>query len=264
MMLRFALILIILLSGSLFYFPLNVLGFVNLFIPNENSSQIFTETINLNDYLNKQTESITFPSNQSNNMTSKDTKDLDNIVKESTSSNQSNNMTSKDTKNSKDEKFLQTNTPIQSLSSSDAILCPPFTCIGTDEDDEMIGTTVGDTMYGLDGDDLIQGNSLNDVIYGGDGDDVISGGEGTDTLFGGDGDDVLFADSGTNFIFGGGGSYLYGEKGDDYLYGGTDNDVLTGGKGKDFFDCNEGQDVVTDFDPKEDTINSNCEVVLKH
>ncbi len=142
-------------------------------------------------------------------------------------------------------------------------LLPPTICKGTNHDDIIVASGVGfQTIYGKDGDDLIQGDINSDTIFGGDGDDVISGGEGTDSLYGNDGDDVLYADSGTNFIFGGGGSFLDGGKGNDRLYGGTDNDVLTGGPGKDFFDCNEGQDVVTDFDPDKDTVNPNCEVLL--
>jgi len=54
---------------------------------------------------------------------------------------------------------------------------------------------------------------------------------------------------------------LYGGKGDDHLYGSADSDVLFGGPVHDVFDCGEGVDLVRDFDPKEDTATSNCEVL---
>jgi Ca2+-binding RTX toxin-like protein len=152
---------------------------------------------------------------------------------------------------------------IQASSVDDSpIICPltpPFNCDGTNGDDIIIGSPVGDTIRGFEGNDKIQGNGNPDVVFGGPGNDIISGGEGTDTLFGEDGNDVLLSDSGTNVVFGGGGASLYGGKGDDTLLGGSDNDVLTGGPGHDYFDCNEGWDIVTDYDPKEDTNNNNCE-----
>jgi hypothetical protein len=142
-------------------------------------------------------------------------------------------------------------------------LLPANVCKGTNHDDKMVSAGVGfQTIFGLKGKDLIQGDINPDTIYGGKGDDVISGGEGTDSLFGNDGNDVIYGDSGTNVIWGGGGNFIYGNDGNDRLYGGSDNDALTGGPGHDFFDCNEGQDTVTDFDPQEDTANANCENLL--
>ena len=55
-------------------------------------------------------------------------------------------------------------------------------------------------------------------------------------------------------------SFVDGGKGDDHLYGGSGNDVLVGGPGHDVFDCGEGIDQVLDFNPKEDTLSTNCEV----
>ena len=151
---------------------------------------------------------------------------------------------------------------LQALSTGDNVItCPPFSCTGTPGDDVMIGTAAGDTMLGLEGNDNIQGNGDADVIYGGDGGDNIQGGEGSDTIFGQDGNDFLFGDSGSNLVFGGGGNALYGGKGDDHLYGGSDSDVLVGGPGHDVFDCGEGVDRIVDFDPKEDTASTNCEIL---
>ena len=52
-----------------------------------------------------------------------------------------------------------------------------------------------------------------------------------------------------------------GGKGDDHLYGGSGNDVLVGGPGHDVFDCGEGIDQVLDFNPKDDTLSTNCEII---
>lgn len=135
----------------------------------------------------------------------------------------------------------------------------PSVCLGTSQNDKIIGINGPETIYGFDGKDYIQGFSDADVIYGGNDDDTIQGGEGSDTLFGQDGNDFLFGDSGSNLVFGGGGNALYGGKGNDHLYGGSDNDVLFGGPGHDVFDCGEGIDRVVDFDPNEDTVSTNCE-----
>lgn len=56
-------------------------------------------------------------------------------------------------------------------------------------------------------------------------------------------------------------SYLDGGTGDDHLYGGSGDDKLLGGPGHDYFDCGEGMDQVLDFDLKEDTMNTNCEII---
>jgi Ca2+-binding RTX toxin-like protein len=54
---------------------------------------------------------------------------------------------------------------------------------------------------------------------------------------------------------------LGGGNGDDHIFGGSGDDILKGGPGKDFFDCNEGMDTVLDYNPKEDTVNTNCEEI---
>ncbi len=144
-------------------------------------------------------------------------------------------------------------------SNGNVITCIPLVCNGTQKDDIIIGTAADDTIYGLDGNDNIQGRNGDDVIYGGNGDDTIQGGGGADVLFGQDGNDWLSGDAGSSLVFGGGGNTIYGGKGDDHLLGGPDNDVFVGGPGHDFFDCGEGLDRVLDFDPHEDTANTNCE-----
>ena len=97
----------------------------------------------------------------------------------------------------------------------------------------------------------VRGNfdSANTLRTGGDGDDVLEGGMANNTLVGGDGDDVL-----KGFM---GDDYLVGGAGDDILAGMGSGDTLTGGAGRDTFVQNftdTGHDIITDFNPSEDTI----------
>jgi Ca2+-binding RTX toxin-like protein len=143
------------------------------------------------------------------------------------------------------------------------LLAYPTICVGTKHDDKMNGVFASETIYGKKGNDEIQAQAGNDIVYAGKGDDTIQGAEGSDIIFGEDGNDFLYGDSGSNFLTGGGGNTLYGGDGDDHLFGGPDNDVFTGGPGKNFFDCNEGQDRITDFDESRDTATQNCEFIEK-
>jgi Ca2+-binding RTX toxin-like protein len=54
---------------------------------------------------------------------------------------------------------------------------------------------------------------------------------------------------------------LDGGKGDDLLIGTSGNEFYIGGPGHDYFNCNEGIDVVLDFNPKEDTSDVNCDIL---
>ena len=97
----------------------------------------------------------------------------------------------------------------------------------------------------------VRGNfdSANTLRTGGDGDDVLEGGMANNTLAGGAGDDVL-----KGFM---GDDYLVGGDGDDILAGMGSGDTLTGGAGRDTFVQNftdTGHDIITDFNPSEDTI----------
>jgi hypothetical protein len=60
-----------------------------------------------------------------------------------------------------------------------------------DIDDELRGSTYGDTIYGFGGADLLEGMSGNDIVDGGDGNDTIFSGSGSDRIFGGSGEDLL-------------------------------------------------------------------------
>ena len=118
-----------------------------------------------------------------------------------------------------------------------------------------------------EGNDLLSGGLKNDTFDGGAGDDVIRGQMGHDYLKGGEGDDQLFGMRNNDTLEGGAGDDLLdggrhndrldGGTGDDTLIGGADNDFLTGGEGSDTFVQNfavSGNDIITDFNPAEDTI----------
>ncbi|EEE37053.1 vcbs repeat domain protein [Rhodobacteraceae bacterium KLH11] len=114
------------------------------------------------------------------------------------------------------------------------------------DDDNLFGGTGDDIVYGGRGDDLIEGNEDNDLLFGEDGNDTLRGGHGIDRLEGGAGSDELS-----------------GGDGADELTGGTGNDTLNGGAGEDIFafKTGDGQDVISDFDPANDTIHINGDVL---
>lgn len=107
----------------------------------------------------------------------------------------------------------------------------------------------------------INGTSRNDTLNGNDADNTINGLEGNDKLNGKAGRDTM-----------------NGGPGDDILYGGSGPDILTGGPGRDIFlvrgvprytpcpsnipcqisiTSDDGRDIITDFNPREDEIKSN-------
>jgi Ca2+-binding RTX toxin-like protein len=126
---------------------------------------------------------------------------------------------------------------------------------GGSGDDILDGGAGNDLLQGEDGNDFLQGGDGNDTLQGGNGRDLLIGGPGNDNLDGGPGDDVLIGGPGQDILVGGDGS--------DRLQGGRGKDLLTGGLGKDSFRFEKGStgskkrkraDVITDFNPKEDTI----------
>ena len=80
-------------------------------------------------------------------------------------------------------------------------------------DENIVGTSVSDTLFGGIASDIIEGLEGNDLIRAQGGDDTVFGGDGRDHIFGGDGDDVLSA----------GGDSLGGPE--EYLKGGDGNDT---------------------------------------
>lgn len=87
----------------------------------------------------------------------------------------------------------------------------------------ITGTNQGDELTGTSGDDVICGGNGKDVIDGAGGNDVIVGGNGRDELLGGDGNDLM-----------------QGRNGKDNLVGGPGLDVLEGGNGRDTLDARDG------------------------
>lgn len=127
---------------------------------------------------------------------------------------------------------------------------------GTSDSDHILGHDAGDTIDGGLGDDWIDGRYGNDYIDGGAGQDTLLGGDKNDTLLGGAGHDVLIDQGGDDILNGG--------DGDDTLYIDTGDDTITGGAGFDSFwfgidsgpnnPSSWGNDIITDYDPTEDTL----------
>ncbi len=91
-----------------------------------------------------------------------------------------------------------------------------------------------DDLTGTDEDDVICGTRVGNTINAGGGDDTVYGAGGLDILHGQAGDDILYGEGGID--------YLYGEVGDDVLNGGDGNDVFSGGDGDDTFNGGDGND----------------------
>lgn len=129
--------------------------------------------------------------------------------------------------------------------------------IGTNGDDNLIGTPDDDNIFGLDGIDFISGQGGNDTIDAGDGDDSANGGQGNDTIILGDGNDQGGGNIGDDILHGGAGNdNLFGEfsgetelgiTGNDQLYGGEGDDFLRGGLGDDCLDGGSGSDRASYF-----------------
>jgi Ca2+-binding RTX toxin-like protein len=121
----------------------------------------------------------------------------------------------------------------------------------------FVGGNGGQTYTGAGGNDTISGGNGNDTLNGAGGNDTISGGNGTDVLSGGTGNDTITGGNGNDALDGGAGhDSMSGGNGTDVLNGRTGNDTLTGGNGADtfVFNANFGNDVISDFKPKGDTI----------
>lgn len=139
----------------------------------------------------------------------------------------------------------------QVLPYIDGPFCSWFvpTVIGTDGDDEIVGTNKRDVIWGGDGADIITGLSGDDVICGGPGADIIAGGNGEDDVRGGQGPDQLNGGNGADELLGqGGNDQLDGGNGPDQLDGGLGDDHHDGGRGPDVVDDPEGQNVCVDIE----------------
>jgi hypothetical protein len=116
----------------------------------------------------------------------------------------------------------------------------PWSEIGSDGNDLIIGTP---------GDDNIHGGAGHDCIVGLEGDDFLRGGAGHDMLLGGPGADRLVGDDeneeGIDWLYGGDGDdEIYGNLGADELHGGDGNDVIEAHEGNDLIDAGDGDDVI--------------------
>ena len=131
--------------------------------------------------------------------------------------------------------------------------------LGGSSGDLMQGGDQNDTMRGGTGNDSVYGGSNEDRLYGDDGDDSLFGDGSSDTVYGGDGNDLIDGGSSADRLYGGSNSdTIIGGSSNDTLYGGGSSDTLTGGTGSDVFVFDTGIgasiDVITDFNPVEDTI----------
>ncbi len=143
------------------------------------------------------------------------------------------------------------------------------TISGGEDNDVIVGGSLGDSIQGNAGDDLILGDqgritrnatdeiesvettnetsAGNDSLEGNDGNDVILGGSGADSAQGNANDDIILGDNG-KVIFvnneldrvdsilpavGGDDSLLSGDEGNDIVLGGAGADIITGAEGDD-------------------------------
>jgi Ca2+-binding RTX toxin-like protein len=120
------------------------------------------------------------------------------------------------------------------------------TIIGTDNDQFILGTFAGESIFARGGDDIVQARAGNDRVFGEAGFDTLFGDGGNDRMFGGtqndnvnggEGDDILHGDGGLGTLKGSdfGSDNLKGGRGRDILYQSDGNDTLTGGADADMF-----------------------------
>ncbi|GAB5387660.1 MAG: hypothetical protein Alpg2KO_06280 [Alphaproteobacteria bacterium] len=114
-----------------------------------------------------------------------------------------------------------------------------------DDDLNLEGTRVDETLAGDLGDNILDGNAGNDTLIGFTGDDTLVGNKGKDILDGGRGNDILSGGEGNDSLFGYGreanqqalyiedDDTLHGNEGNDFIEGAVGNDTITGGDGND-------------------------------
>jgi serralysin len=97
---------------------------------------------------------------------------------------------------------LSTGTLVSALTSANFTLATDGarTTTGTTGDDQLFGSTSGDTLTGGDGSDLLVGDAGADTLNGGNGNDRFDGGAGADAYSGGSGDDRVDYNVATTLI----------------------------------------------------------------
>jgi Ca2+-binding RTX toxin-like protein len=135
---------------------------------------------------------------------------------------------------------------------------------GTDDDDDLTGTSSSDTVFAGAGDDVITTLGGADVVFGEEGSDQINGGAGKDKLYGD------FGPSGSSAAVrrgrvrllqdpGPGDDILKGGGGDDLAVGGPGGDKLNGGPGIDRMKGGPGVDTCVFSSKRELDLSSSCE-----
>ena len=174
------------------------------------------------------------------------------------------------------------------------------TIYGLNANDNIQGNGGDDIINGGMGDDIIQGGSALDKLFGQDGNDYLYADSSTSSVSSQTENTSLITNSVSVDLDSGASiesvihmnnisstnisineslesvdvfssslpdilllqqSFVDGGTGDDHIFGGSGDDVLIGGPGRDFFECGEGIDQILDFDSKQDTINTNCEII---
>jgi Ca2+-binding RTX toxin-like protein len=138
----------------------------------------------------------------------------------------------------------------------------PIRWLGTNGADSYSAKDGNDYLYGKDGADRLFGGSGDDNLDGGVGNDVLNGETGNDNLNGGLDDDQIDGGLGNNTLTGGLGHdvFLLTALPDNTI---TDDIIDDTGMGDDILDDNVGSDIftpatptnmITDFNPSDDTI----------
>ncbi|MDJ0555595.1 MAG: calcium-binding protein [Microcoleaceae cyanobacterium MO_207.B10] len=142
---------------------------------------------------------------------------------------------------------------IENVTNTSEISLNPI--LGTEDNDELDGTSRGDEIMGLGGQDSIEGRAGGDRIFGEEDNDTLLGESGNDSLLGGQAQDYLLGGEGRDTLWGGrdndslfgedDADTLYGNQGNDSLSGGLEEDSLYGGKGNDSLDGGEDDDTLS-------------------
>ncbi|KQV70344.1 cadherin-like domain-containing protein [Rhizobium sp. Root1220] len=150
--------------------------------------------------------------------------------------------------------YIITDGQLSVLQTAQFSVVKPPPIVGSDGDDNLLGTACADEIDGRGGNDNIDARAGNDTVNGGDGNDNIVGGLGNDVIFAGLGNDTVFGGLGDDQIWGGAGNdrlfgddgrdILFGDAGDDLISGGLGNDIMFGGDGDDRLLGDDGDDAL--------------------